>query len=37
MAIQRAAPNIGSDEPGRTRDFLIDLLGFEVAMDIDWS
>ena len=29
-------PNIRSDRPGETRDFFVDLLGFEVAMDIDW-
>jgi uncharacterized glyoxalase superfamily protein PhnB len=29
-------PNIRSDRPDETRDFFVDLLGFEVAMDIDW-
>jgi len=32
----RAVPNIRSDRPGETRAFFVDLLGFEVAMDIDW-
>jgi uncharacterized glyoxalase superfamily protein PhnB len=29
-------PNIRSDRPAETRDFLVDLLGFEVAMDLGW-
>ena len=29
-------PNIKSDQPAETRDFLVDLLGFEVAMDRGW-
>ena len=29
-------PNIRSDRPAETRDFFVDLLGFEVAMDIGW-
>ena len=29
-------PNIKSDRPAETRDFFVDLLGFEVAMDLDW-
>jgi uncharacterized glyoxalase superfamily protein PhnB len=32
----RAVPNIKSDRPEETRDFFVDLLGFEVAMDIGW-
>src|SRR6185436_13084231 len=32
----RAVPNIRSDRPAETRAFFVDLLGFEVAMDIDW-
>src|SRR6188474_168510 len=36
MTINRAVPNIRSDRPGETRDFFVDLLGFEVAMDMDW-
>ena len=29
-------PNIRSDRPAETRDFYVDLLGFEVAMDLGW-
>ena len=29
-------PNIRTDRPAETRDFLVDLLGFEVAMDLGW-
>ena len=29
-------PNIRSDRPTETRDFFVELLGFEVAMDIGW-
>ena len=36
MAPSRAVPNIKADRPAETRDFFRDLLGFEVAMDIDW-
>jgi catechol 2,3-dioxygenase-like lactoylglutathione lyase family enzyme len=36
MAASRAVPNIRSDRPAETRDFFVELLGFEVAMDIDW-
>ena len=36
MTISRAVPNIRSDRPAETRDFFVDLLGFEVAMDLDW-
>jgi catechol 2,3-dioxygenase-like lactoylglutathione lyase family enzyme len=36
MTINRAVPNIRSERPGETRDFFVDLLGFEVAMDMDW-
>ena len=32
----RAVPNIKSDRPTETREFFVDLLGFEVAMDIGW-
>ena len=32
----RAVPNIRSDRPAETRAFFVDLLGFEVAMDIGW-
>ena len=36
MKINRAVPNIRSDRPVETRDFFVDLLGFETAMDIEW-
>ena len=36
MKITRAVPNIRSDRPAETRDFFMDLLGFEVAMDLGW-
>ena len=29
-------PNIRSDRPAETRDFFVELLGFDVAMDIGW-
>jgi uncharacterized glyoxalase superfamily protein PhnB len=32
----RAVPNIRSDRPAETREFFVDLLGFDVAMDIGW-
>jgi catechol 2,3-dioxygenase-like lactoylglutathione lyase family enzyme len=34
--ISRAVPNIRSDRPTETRDFFVELLGFEVAMDMGW-
>ena len=36
MTARRAVPNIRSDQPGETRDFFVDLLGFEVTMDLGW-
>jgi uncharacterized glyoxalase superfamily protein PhnB len=36
VTISRAVPNIQSDRPTETRDFFVDLLGLEVAMDIGW-
>jgi catechol 2,3-dioxygenase-like lactoylglutathione lyase family enzyme len=36
VTIDRAVPNIKSDRAAETRDFFVELLGFEVAMDIDW-
>ena len=36
MTINRAVPNIRSDRVADTRDFFTELLGFEVAMDLDW-
>jgi catechol 2,3-dioxygenase-like lactoylglutathione lyase family enzyme len=35
--ITRAVPNISSDQPAESRDFFVDLLGFEVAMDLGWA
>lgn len=36
MTISRAVANIRSERPVETRDFFVDLLGFEVAMDLGW-
>jgi catechol 2,3-dioxygenase-like lactoylglutathione lyase family enzyme len=36
VTVERAVPNIRSDHPAETRDFFVNLLGFEVAMDIGW-
>jgi catechol 2,3-dioxygenase-like lactoylglutathione lyase family enzyme len=36
MTIFRAVPNIKSDQPAETRAFFVDLLGFDVAMDLGW-
>ena len=36
MTIDRAVPNIRSDRSAETRDFFVELLGFEVAMDLGW-
>lgn len=36
MTISRAVPNIRSERPAETRDFFVDLLGLEVAMDLGW-
>jgi uncharacterized glyoxalase superfamily protein PhnB len=36
MAAHRAVPNIRSDRAAETRDFFVELLGFEVAMDLGW-
>jgi catechol 2,3-dioxygenase-like lactoylglutathione lyase family enzyme len=36
VTIRRSVPNISSDLPAETRDFFVDLLGFEVAMDLGW-
>lgn len=36
MAPKRAVPNIRSDRAAESRDFFCELLGFEVAMDLDW-
>jgi catechol 2,3-dioxygenase-like lactoylglutathione lyase family enzyme len=36
VTIRRAVPNISADRPAETRDFFVDLLGFEVTMDMGW-
>ena len=36
MTVNRAVPNIKSDRPEETREFFVDLLGLEVAMDLGW-
>jgi uncharacterized glyoxalase superfamily protein PhnB len=36
VTVSRAVPNIKSDRPAETREFFVDLLGFEVAMDLGW-
>ena len=36
MTADRAVPNIRAERPAETRDFFVDLLGFEVTMDLDW-
>lgn len=36
MGVTRAVPNIRSDRPAETREFFVNLLGFEVAMDMGW-
>jgi catechol 2,3-dioxygenase-like lactoylglutathione lyase family enzyme len=36
VTIRRAVPNINADLPAETRDFFVNLLGFEVAMDMGW-
>jgi catechol 2,3-dioxygenase-like lactoylglutathione lyase family enzyme len=36
VTIDRAVPNIRSDRPDETRDFFVELFGFEIAMDLGW-
>jgi len=36
VTISRVVPNISSDLPAESRDFFVDLLSFEVAMDMGW-
>jgi catechol 2,3-dioxygenase-like lactoylglutathione lyase family enzyme len=36
VLISRAVPNLRSERPDETRDFFVRLLGFELAMDLDW-
>src|SRR5829696_4995856 len=36
MGSSRAVPNIRSERPEKSRDFFVEVLGFEVAMDMGW-
>jgi catechol 2,3-dioxygenase-like lactoylglutathione lyase family enzyme len=36
VTIKRAVPNIRSAQAAESRDFFVELLGFEVAMDLGW-
>ncbi len=36
MSIRRVVPDIASERFGESRDFYVNLLGFEVGMDSDW-
>jgi predicted enzyme related to lactoylglutathione lyase len=36
VTISRAVPNIRSERPAEVRDFFVQVLGFEVAMDLGW-
>ncbi len=36
MTIDRSVPNIRASRPAETRAFFVELLGFQVAMDMDW-
>jgi predicted enzyme related to lactoylglutathione lyase len=36
VTVERAVPNIRSERPAEARDFFVELLGFEVAMDLGW-
>lgn len=36
VKINRAVPNLRSDRPAETRDFFVELLGFEAVMDLGW-
>ena len=36
VTVNRAVPNIKSERPAETLDFFVELLGFEVAMDMGW-
>jgi catechol 2,3-dioxygenase-like lactoylglutathione lyase family enzyme len=36
MTINRAVPNVRSDRPAETRNFFVELLGFETVMDLGW-
>lgn len=36
MSVRRIVPDFHADEPGASRDFYVDVLGLEVAMDLGW-
>jgi len=36
VTIKRAVPNIRSDRGAETRNFFVELLGFEVTMELSW-
>ncbi len=36
MSIRRVVPNLACEDLVRTRDFYVELLGFEVVMDMGW-
>jgi hypothetical protein len=36
VTIERTVPNIRSDRPAEAQAFFVELLGFEVAMDLGW-
>ena len=36
MTVRRVVPDINTLYPEATRDFYVDLLGFEVVMDLGW-
>ena len=36
MTVRRVVPNFRSRQPGASREFYCDVLGFDVGMDMDW-
>ncbi|MEA2297804.1 MAG: hypothetical protein QOF77_740 [Solirubrobacteraceae bacterium] len=36
MAVRRIVPDFQSDDPAGSREFYVDVLGLEVAMDLGW-
>lgn len=36
MIVKRIVANIAADDTARARDFYVDVLGLDVAMDLDW-
>ncbi len=36
MAVRRIVPDFHAQEPGDSREFYVDVLGLEVAMDLGW-